>query len=57
MLVTTDRNLSYQQNLGGRRLAIVVLTKARWKLIRLKFYNIQQAVAQAAPGTFTEVEI
>jgi len=33
VLVTTDRNILYQQNLTGRRLAIVVLDKARWRLI------------------------
>jgi hypothetical protein len=36
VFVTTDRNISYQQNLTGRKIAIVVLDKARWKLIRRK---------------------
>jgi hypothetical protein len=34
VLVTTDKNIRYQQNLAGRRIAIVVLGKARWRLIR-----------------------
>ena len=31
--LTTDRNLRYQQNLTGRRIAIVVLGKGRWRLM------------------------
>ena len=34
VFVTTDRNLQYQQNLTGRKIAVVVLTKARWRLIQ-----------------------
>lgn len=34
VLVTTDKNLSYQQNLAGRKIAIVVLGKGRWSLIK-----------------------
>ena len=30
VLVTTDKNLRYQQNLQGRKLAIVVLSNSRW---------------------------
>jgi hypothetical protein len=29
VLVTTDKNLRYQQNLAGRKLAVVVLGKGR----------------------------
>ena len=42
VLVTTDQNLSYQQNLTTRKIAIVVLGKA---------------VNAATPGSFTEVDI
>jgi len=34
VLVTTDKNLSYQQNLAGRKIAVVVLGKGRWTLIQ-----------------------
>ena len=33
-VVTTDRHIRYQQNLTGRKIAIVVLGKGRWRLIR-----------------------
>lgn len=57
VLVTTDKNLSYQQNLKGRRLAIVVLGKGRWKLIRPLIATVVAAVNAARPGTYTEVDI
>jgi hypothetical protein len=30
VFVTTDRNLRYQQNLAGRKIAIIVLGNGRW---------------------------
>ena len=57
VFVTTDRNLRYQQNLTGRRIAIVVLGVGRWRLIRNNLPAIAAAVAAAAPGSFTEIEI
>ena len=34
MLLRTDANLPHQQNLEGRKLAIVILGKNRWSLVR-----------------------
>jgi hypothetical protein len=57
VLVTTDKNLSYQQNLAGRKLAIVVLGKGRWSLIKPHVAQIVAAVNAAAPGSIAEVEM
>jgi hypothetical protein len=57
VLVTTDKNLSYQQNLVGRKLAIVVLGKGRWSLIKPHVAEIVAAINAATPGSFAEVEI
>jgi hypothetical protein len=57
VLVTTDKNLSYQQNLAGRRIAIVVLGKGRWGLIKPHVAKIVAAVNAATPGSLAEVEI
>jgi len=57
VFVTTDRNIRYQQNLTNRKIAIVVLGKARWTLIRARLPEIAAAVGAATPGSFTEVEI
>jgi predicted nuclease of predicted toxin-antitoxin system len=57
VLVTTDKNLRYQQNLTGRKLAIVVLGQGRWSLIRRHVRAVVAAVNAATPGSYAEVEI
>jgi hypothetical protein len=57
VLLTTDTNLQFQQNLEGRKLAIIVLSKNRWKLIRPMLSQIASAVAAAQPGKVAIVEI
>lgn len=57
VLATTDRNISYQQYLTGRRIAVVVLGKGRWRLIRRKLREIVAAISTATPGSFTELEL
>jgi hypothetical protein len=57
VFVTTDRNIRYQQNLANRSIAIVVLSKPRWRLIKRQLRMIAAAVDAATPGSFTEVEI
>ena len=57
VFVTTDRNIRFQQNLSGRKIAIVVLGKGRWRLIKQRLPHIADAVAAATPGSFVEVEI
>ena len=57
VFVTTDRNLRYQQNLTGRKIAIVVLGKGRWRLIKPRLPAIAATVAAATNAGVTEVEI
>jgi len=58
VLITTDRRIRYQQNLTGRRIALVVLTgTTKWSSIRRNFDRIAAAVNAAAPGSYTEVNI
>jgi hypothetical protein len=57
VLVTTDRNLPYQQNLAGRKIAIVVLGKGRWSVIKLHVAEVVAAVNAATPGSYALVEI
>jgi hypothetical protein len=57
VLVTTDKNLRYQQNLTTRKIAIVVLGKGRWTLIQPQVAKVVAAVNAATPGSFAEVEI
>jgi hypothetical protein len=57
VLLTTDKNLVYQQNLSARRIAIVALGRARWSLIRRMLDRIAAAVDAAKPGTYTLIDI
>ena len=57
VLVTTDKNLRYQQNLTGRKIAIVVLGQGRWTLIRPHPAKVVAAVNTASAGSFAEVDI
>ena len=55
VLVTTDRNLRYQQDLGTRSIAIVVLGTTSWPRIRLWVPAVVRAVNGAAPGSYVEI--
>ena len=57
ILVTTDKNIRYQQNLTGRKIAIVILGKGRWRLIKPMLPQIVVVVNAATPGSYTEVDI
>jgi hypothetical protein len=57
VLLTADKNIRHQQNLSGRRLAIVVLSTPQWPVVRLHIERIAAGVNAAAPGSYTEVNI
>lgn len=54
VFVTTDQNLRYQQNLGGKRLAVLVLPTTSWPKLRLHTASIAAAVATLRPGELLE---
>lgn len=56
-LITADRNLSFQQNLTGRRLAIVVLSSNSWPLIRTRLGTVAAALTDLRPGDVRHVEL
>jgi hypothetical protein len=49
LLLTTDKRIRYQQNLTGRKIAIVVLGQGRWSLIKPHVAQIVVAVNVATP--------
>ena len=57
VFVTTDSNLKYQQNLKGRRIAIVVLATPSWPRIQRVIPSIIRAVERAAVGSYAEVVV
>ena len=57
LLITTDQQLRYQQNLSGRKLAILVLLTTSWPRIRTRIPQIQEAVERIKPGEYQEVTV
>ena len=57
VLVTTDKNLRYQQNLTERKSAIIVLLKQQWPDLRRHVHLVVAAIDAATPGAYTEVEM
>jgi hypothetical protein len=46
LIVTTDKNLRYQQNLSERKISIVVLGQSPWWLVRQHLVAIVEAFAR-----------
>jgi hypothetical protein len=44
ILITSDRNLQYQQNLQHRNIAIILLPTNRWTILSLHLQEIRDAV-------------
>lgn len=58
LLLTTDQNLRYQQNLSGRAIAIVVLCgTTKWLRVRECVPQILAAIDGCRPGSYVEVSI
>ena len=57
VLLTADKNMRYQQNLTGCRIALVVLSTPQWPFVRLHLDKIAAAVNASTPGSLVEVEI
>lgn len=57
LLLTTDKNLLYQQNLSNRKISIVVLGNSTWRYVRPHLDRVLLAVNAATPGSYAEVEI
>jgi hypothetical protein len=57
VFVTADKNISYQQNLAGRKIAIVVLGQGRWSVIKPHVAQVVAAVNAATSGSYAEVKI
>lgn len=57
VFVTTDQNLRHQQNLTGRQIGIVVLLATAWSDVRLRTWEIREAISLVRPGEVREVSI
>ena len=57
LFITADQAITYQQNLAGRKLAVLVLSTNNWDYVKAGLASILAAVAEAKPGSYAEVEI
>ena len=57
IMVTCDQNLSYQQNLQNRTLALVILSTNNWNLLKINPEPIASALDAAHPGSFLHLKI
>ena len=55
ILVTTDTNLKYQQNLKNRKICIVVLLSTSWPKIQRRVDAVAAALDGASSGGYIEV--
>ena len=57
LLLTTDKNISYQQNLAGHGIAIVVIGHPQWPVLQRYVQAVVEAINEAKPGSYCVVEI
>jgi hypothetical protein len=57
LFITADQNIRYQQNLSGRRIAILELTSNDLRRVMRAAEAIQSAVASIEPGVYLRLDI
>jgi hypothetical protein len=57
LFVVADKNLRYQQNLSGRRMAILELWTNHRPTLEKHFANIHAAVQRISPGDYSILEV
>lgn len=53
-LITTDRNLEYQQNLSTRRIAIIVVLQPAWPILKNRAAEVAANIATVKVGDYLE---
>lgn len=57
VFVTTDTNLSYQQNLKNRNITIIALLSTSWPKIEKQAVEIHDTISNSKPNEYIEVKI
>lgn len=57
VLLTADKNLRYQQNLAGRKIAILIVPTNKLKLLKQLTSKIRASLETLKSGEFSEVEL
>jgi hypothetical protein len=57
LFFTSDRNLQYQQNLKGRKIAVLLLSTIHWPTLKKQVPLVQAALDKIRPNEFVRLEI
>jgi len=57
LFITSDQNLRYQQNLAGRKIAILELSTNDWRSIKSDAGTIITAIAGVKPSDFLQHQV
>jgi hypothetical protein len=57
LFITADQEITYQQNLTGRRMALLVLSTNNWSAIKEQVKTIAAAIEAATAGSYAFVDI
>jgi hypothetical protein len=57
ILITSDQNLAFQQNLRAIKIAIIALRSARWSEIQRVLDRIPEALRDAKPGSYIVLDV
>ncbi len=57
LFITADQEIGYQQNLQGRRVAILVLSTNNWSVVRERVALIEAAIDTITTGAFLHLEM
>jgi hypothetical protein len=54
-MIIADRNIRHQQNLVGRKIALIELTTTHWEAIRDNFPEVRAAITATKVGSYSMV--
>src|SRR5882724_4289725 len=57
VMLTADQNIQYQQNIRGRKIAIIILSNNELERIAAHLAQILTAIDEVKPGEFVTVDI
>jgi len=57
VFVTSGQNLQYQQNLSGRRIALLVLSTNYWPALRKHHALVAAALLDVRPGSYRNLTV
>lgn len=57
ILISTDQNLPYRQNLSGKKLAVIILPSNKVPIVAQLMPAIEQALQTIQQATFVEIPL